>query len=49
VIFGDVSLLEMSRQRPVTPDEFLEISGVGQVKLERHGAVFLEAIAADEP
>jgi len=48
VIFGDVSLLEMSRERPSTPAEFLEINGVGQVKLERHGAVFLEAIAADE-
>jgi len=49
VIFGDVSLLEMSRERPSTPAEFLEINGVGQVKLERHGKVFLEAIASDEP
>jgi len=48
VIFGDVTLLEMSRERPSTPDEFLEINGVGQVKLERHGKAFLEAIAADE-
>jgi len=49
VIFGDVALVEMSRDRPSNEDEFLEINGVGQVKLERHGAVFLEAIAADEP
>ncbi len=48
VIFGDVALVEMSRERPSTEDEFLEINGVGQVKLERHGAVFLEAIACDE-
>ena len=48
VIFGDVALLEMSRERPSSEDEFLEINGVGQVKLERHGAVFLEAIANDE-
>ena len=48
VIFGDVALVEMSRERPSTPAEFLEINGVGQVKLERHGAVFLEAIACDE-
>ena len=48
VIFGDVALVEMSRDRPSNEDEFLEINGVGQVKLERHGAVFLEAIASDE-
>jgi ATP-dependent DNA helicase RecQ len=45
VIFGDVSLVEMSQQRPRNADEFLEITGVGQVKLERHGAAFLDAIA----
>ena len=48
MIFGDVALVEMSRDRPSNEDEFLEINGVGQVKLERHGAVFLEAIACDE-
>ena len=48
VIFGDVALVEMSRERPSNEDEFLEINGVGQVKLERHGRVFLEAIACDE-
>ncbi|MGA9574797.1 MAG: DNA helicase RecQ [Lysobacterales bacterium] len=48
VIFGDVALVEMSRERPSTPAEFLQINGVGEVKLERHGAVFLDAIASDE-
>ena len=48
VIFGDASLLEMCRERPSNEEEFLEIMGVGQVKLERHGATFLEAIATDE-
>lgn len=48
VIFGDAALLEMSRQRPSDEDEFLDINGVGQVKLERHGSIFLEAIACDE-
>jgi ATP-dependent DNA helicase RecQ len=48
VIFGDASLLEMCRERPLNEEEFLEITGVGQVKLERHGATFLEAIATDE-
>jgi len=45
VVFGDVSLVEMSQRRPRNESEFLEITGVGQVKLERHGATFLEAIA----
>jgi len=45
VIFGDATLVEMSRTRPSSDAEFLQISGVGQVKLERHGATFLEAIA----
>lgn len=47
VIFGDAALVEMSRERPSNEREFLDINGVGQVKLERHGAVFLETIAAD--
>ncbi len=45
VIFGDVSLVEMSRKRPASAEEFLDITGVGQVKLERHGEAFLKAIA----
>ena len=48
VIFGDASLLEMCRDRPANEEEFLDITGVGQVKLARHGAIFLEAIAMDE-
>jgi len=48
VIFGDTALLEMSRERPSGEEQFLDINGVGQVKLERHGTVFLEAIAMDE-
>ena len=48
VIFGDAALVEMSRERPENEDQFLDINGVGQVKLERHGSTFLEAIACDE-
>jgi ATP-dependent DNA helicase RecQ len=48
VIFGDATLVEMSRERPANETEFLGINGVGQVKLERHGPTFLEAIARDE-
>jgi ATP-dependent DNA helicase RecQ len=47
VIFGDTALVEMSRVRPRNEIEFLGINGVGQVKLERHGSDFLEAIVED--
>jgi len=46
VIFGDASLVEMSQKRPATAAEFLDINGVGQVKLERYGATFLDVIAS---
>jgi len=45
VIFGDATLVEMSRVRPATSAELLEITGVGQVKLERFGQDFLDTIA----
>ena len=44
VIFGDVSLVEMSQRKPNSESEFLDINGVGEVKLERYGRVFLETI-----
>jgi ATP-dependent DNA helicase RecQ len=46
VIFGDAALVEMSQRQPANEAEFLEINGVGQVKLERYGAAFLEVIAS---
>ncbi|HEY9018524.1 DNA helicase RecQ [Thiomicrospira sp.] len=46
VVFGDISLLDMAQKRPQTEDEFLEVSGVGQAKLERYGEVFLTRIRA---
>lgn len=48
VIFGDATLLEMCMKRPGTLDEMLGVNGVGQVKLDRHGQEFLDAISADE-
>ena len=44
VIFTDASLADMCEKRPVTPEEFLNVSGVGDVKLERYGADFIQAI-----
>jgi superfamily II DNA helicase RecQ len=52
VIFHDTTLAEMMARRPRTTAELLGIPGVGQKKLERYGAAFLEVInaghAADE-
>ncbi len=45
VIFGDATLVEMSRRKPASGAELLEITGVGQKKLERYGADFLDVIA----
>ena len=49
MIFGDATLVEMSRERPVDEQGLMEISGVGQVKLERYGERFLRAIAEYRP
>ena len=48
VIFGDATLVEICRTRPSSNEEFLGITGVGQVKLERYGEIFLETVARDE-
>ncbi len=46
VIFGDATLLEMSRLRPGNASDLLDVNGVGEVKLQRYGEAFLDAIAA---
>ena len=48
VIFHDATLREMLEQRPLTPSEMLNISGVGDSKLERFGDEFLEVIREHE-
>jgi ATP-dependent DNA helicase RecQ len=45
VIFHDKALKEMVARRPASPDELLDISGIGQSKLERFGDQFLEVIS----
>jgi ATP-dependent DNA helicase RecQ len=45
VVFGDTSLLLMARDKPTESEEFLQISGVGEAKLERFGDEFMNAIA----
>lgn len=44
IIFSDKTLLEMASLLPATPQEFLNISGVGEKKLKVFGATFLNAI-----
>lgn len=43
-VFSDASLHDMVKRRPVTMDEFLEVSGVGVAKQEKYGPVFLSVI-----
>ena len=44
VIFSDMTLRAMVQHRPQTLSELGRISGVGKVKLERHGQTFLEVL-----
>jgi ATP-dependent DNA helicase RecQ len=45
VVFSDKTLAELSDTQPITPEEMLAISGIGEVKLARYATPFLEAIA----
>lgn len=44
VVFSDKTLKELSAKRPITSEDFLEISGVGANKLEKYGDAFMDAI-----
>ena len=44
VIFSNASLQAMAALQPCQPQEFLEIPGVGQAKLQRYGKAFLGEI-----
>ncbi len=44
LVFSDASLKEMEQIRPMSADEFLTISGVGQRKLEVYGDEFIAEI-----
>jgi len=41
VIFPDITLINMANQYPKTPEELSKITGVGKVKLEKYGDIFL--------
>ncbi len=42
IIFSDKTLLEISKKLPSNSEEFLDISGVGQLKLDKYGTIFIE-------
>ena len=43
-IFTDAALEEMVRLKPVTLEDFNLIHGVGQIKLDKYGRVFVALI-----
>jgi ATP-dependent DNA helicase RecQ len=45
VIFHDATLKQMAVDKPKSDEDLMEISGVGQTKLERYGSAFLDVIA----
>ena len=48
VIFHDTTLIEIARRKPRDLAEFAGITGVGQAKLERYGALFLDVVLQSE-
>jgi len=46
LVFSDASLKEMERARPMCASDFLEISGVGQRKLDVYGEDFIAEIVS---
>ena len=45
IIFSNAALADMAAKAPRTIDQFLQVSGVGEVKAERYGADFLQVIS----
>jgi len=48
MVFSDASLKDMCRLRPKTPEEFLEVSGVGETRMRNYGKYFIDLINAWE-
>jgi ATP-dependent DNA helicase RecQ len=47
IVFPDTTLIAFATSRPATLEEMLQISGVGQTKLDRYGSRFLAALLDD--
>lgn len=48
VVFGNASLRDMCMRLPQTPEEFLEVKGVGEKKLALYGEAFLDEIRSSQ-
>ena len=48
VVFSNATLADMAAKAPRTMEDFLDVSGVGEVKAARYGEAFLKVIAAYE-
>ena len=46
MVFGDSTLKELSNRMPITDEQFLDISGIGNSKLNKYGEKFMEKIKA---
>lgn len=44
VVFSDATLVDMASKLPTTRNTLLDVSGVGQTKLERYGDAFMQLI-----
>ena len=46
IVFNDRTLAELAERQPSSLEDMLDVSGVGEAKLEKYGAEFLAEIAA---
>ena len=46
LIFNDATLKEMEKERPMTDEDFMQISGVGRQKMQNYGYRFIKEIIA---
>jgi ATP-dependent DNA helicase RecQ len=44
IVFSDKTLKDLSNKQPQSKEEMLEIHGIGEVKFERYGEVFLDVL-----
>ncbi|MCW8832078.1 MAG: DNA helicase RecQ [Colwellia sp.] len=49
IVFNDATLSELARVQPLTSQQMLAISGIGDVKLARYGQAFLSLIKEHNP
>ena len=44
IVFSNAALADMAIIQPTTMDEFMQVSGVGKVKAEQYGEIFISAV-----